>query len=980
MRPRADILNIGFFDWNGEHLLTGGAERYVSDLCDLLIEAGYRPRLVQNAHTPFQRDFRGIEVVGVPAATAFDLPALAVAFAPLVQDAALVIASPVELAGRIAEGPVVIGINHGIWWDHPDHRVGWLDLARHDTLLCALRRAAACVCVDTNFINWLRTFDGEALDRLEYIPNYVDLRLFGPREKDFRAPRLTVLYPRRLCTERGIHEVFAAFDELFAQQAPFDLHLCGGGPPADVERARDFVARHPGRARLSEAAMTGMPAVYAESHIVVIPTLFSEGTSLACLEAMATRNGVVATHVGGLPNLVIDGMNGLLIKPGAVPLASALRRLADDRGLLASLAERAVGVSASFALDAWQDRWRNLLQRVGPAGSPAKVRDAGQPAAAGAAGAAGRPRHSMRAEHCALVRDLVSVVLPVHNGAYLLAYAIRSVLAQTYRPLELIIVDDGSTDGIANVLAPYAGHPDVRILVQPNQRLPRALSQGFAHARGEYWTWTSDDNLMEPHQLERMVARLRADPDLGMTYADYRVIDDRGSPLADPAWRTHNRPMPGSGEVRLPRTTERLNVVPDNFIGPCFLYRGWIGRLLGDYDPEQGVEDYDYWMRINALFSIRHLGSDDLLYWYRVHADTLSTALRARPIVDKVEALMRTERARAACFAQRPVFHAGADAAAWLGARGITDGVREAPLAGPSSRPSAIVAIARTAHEVSLPADAGFTVPLVLIFARGGASPYEAVATLGRSAVLAVVSDARDAARIRALSSAPVVDGEAASLSVALDAFVRHQGFRMSMQAAAADAALPAVPFAGAAAAPRVALQAERLTQERTGDDALAAAAALRSAGFDVMILVHTAAEDALEHAAQLGFAVAMRTNFAHADHYRAWLRAQRVDLVLAYGCAFGAEVAGSLGIPFVQSLRPPVALSAEAVAAYRAADGATTAYACASAGVAQLADQALGLDPSKFRAIGNRLDGEAVGQGDHADAHARLLHALLRR
>ena len=302
----------------------------------------------------------------------------------------------------------------------------------------------------------------------------------------------------------------------------------------------------------------------------------------------------------------------------------------------------------------------------------------------------------MRPECCALVPGLVSVVLPVYNGAQLLEFAILSVLAQTYRPLELIIVDDGSADGAEAVLERYAAHPEVRIFVQSNQRLPRALTQGFAHARGEFWTWISADNMMGPLQVERLVTKLRAEPGLGMTYADYWVIDERGNPLADRTWRAINRRDPASGEVHLPHTTERLNLIPENFIGPCFLYRGWIGGVLGQYDPAQGIEDYDYWMRINALFSIRNLGTEELLYWYRVHANTLSARVDEHAIPDKVEALMRTEVARAEYFAKPLALRADPEAAAWLAAHGIVDGMGEASLEA-NAAPTAMVAIANAA-------------------------------------------------------------------------------------------------------------------------------------------------------------------------------------------------------------------------------------------------------------------------------------------
>ncbi len=135
------------------------------------------------------------------------------------------------------------------------------------------------------------------------------------------------------------------------------------------------------------------------------------------------------------------------------------------------------------------------------------------------------------------VPGLVSVILPVYNQAGLLRDSMESVLGQTYANFELIIVNDGSTDDVAVVLADYARHPKVRILTQANQKLPKALSNGFAFARGEFWTWTSADNLMEPAQLERLVGFLQRRPDVAMVYANYEAIDDRGQPLHDPTWR-----------------------------------------------------------------------------------------------------------------------------------------------------------------------------------------------------------------------------------------------------------------------------------------------------------------------------------------------------------------------------------------------------------------------------------------------------------
>ena len=276
-------------------------------------------------------------------------------------------------------------------------------------------------------------------------------------------------------------------------------------------------------------------------------------------------------------------------------------------------------------------------------------------------------RGAMRAECCGLQPGLVSVVLPVYNQAGLLREAVEGVLAQTYRDWELILVDDGSIDGVHQLLDEYSRHPQVRCFSQDNQGLPKALSNGFDFAAGEFWTWTSADNIMAPRMLERLVAKLKAEPDLGMVYADYYAIDDRGELLrGDFSWRSQNRPQPSSAEIRLPRSADGLNTVQDNFIGPCFLYRGWIGRLLGDYAPQTGIEDYDYWMRMNAFFPLRHLGTDELLYRYRVHDNTISARSRQHRILKKVRDLMRYEKERAVYFRSKIRLAADPAGRAWL--------------------------------------------------------------------------------------------------------------------------------------------------------------------------------------------------------------------------------------------------------------------------------------------------------------------------
>lgn len=251
--------------------------------------------------------------------------------------------------------------------------------------------------------------------------------------------------------------------------------------------------------------------------------------------------------------------------------------------------------------------------------------------------------------------DLVSVVLPVYNQADFLDGSIKTVLEQSYRNLELIIVNDGSTDGVERVLDKYVHDPRVTILTQENQKLPKALSNGFAVARGEFYTWTSSDNYYRPNAVAEMVAFLKKNRDVQVTYCDYVVIGDDGKPLFDSDFRVHNQDPENSSHIRLPLNTGSLNLEKDNFIGGCFMYRSWVGKVIGEYDPTLGVEDYDYWMRINNLFTIRHIDNRQLLYEYRWHAQSLSQRADELGFHDKADALMLYEKERAEFY--RKEFH-----------------------------------------------------------------------------------------------------------------------------------------------------------------------------------------------------------------------------------------------------------------------------------------------------------------------------------
>jgi len=203
---------------------------------------------------------------------------------------------------------------------------------------------------------------------------------------------------------------------------------------------------------------------------------------------------------------------------------------------------------------------------------------------------------------------LVSIVLPTYKRAHVLTSAIQSVLNQTYTNLELIVVDDNSPDATRDVVTSFSD-PRIRyVRNEPNLKLPRALNRGFSLARGEYLTWTSDDNLYGENAIQRM-AEVLQEGNCDFIYADYYLftdLDPDGGPL----------------DIHHDKLPDKVQLEKGNHIGACFMYTRGVYEAVGEYDPELFlVEDYDYFMRIAKRFRLCHI--PEPLYYFRRHDDAL---------------------------------------------------------------------------------------------------------------------------------------------------------------------------------------------------------------------------------------------------------------------------------------------------------------------------------------------------------------------
>ena len=126
---------------------------------------------------------------------------------------------------------------------------------------------------------------------------------------------------------------------------------------------------------------------------------------------------------------------------------------------------------------------------------------------------------------------LVSVVIPVYNGARFLRAALESVCAQTYRPIQVIVVDDGSIDDSGAIAQSFA---EVHYIRQENQGVAAARNVGLEAARGEFFAFLDQDDLWTPDKLKLQVDHLLNNPELGYTLTQQQFFLEPGTPL--PAW------------------------------------------------------------------------------------------------------------------------------------------------------------------------------------------------------------------------------------------------------------------------------------------------------------------------------------------------------------------------------------------------------------------------------------------------------------
>lgn len=218
---------------------------------------------------------------------------------------------------------------------------------------------------------------------------------------------------------------------------------------------------------------------------------------------------------------------------------------------------------------------------------------------------------------------LVSVVIPTHNRADLLPQAIDSVLSQDYPHVEIIVVDDGSTDDTAQIMQCYK--PPVRYIQQANQGAAAARNRGIREASGEFIAFLDSDDWFLPGKLSLQAHYLLEHPQIGLVYSAYDVIDEN----RDLRWHVMPDLITGPHAY--------LDLLWRCMVGPITMPTVMLRRAIFDHitpfdETMRLAEDLDLWCRIARDYPIALL--PESLSMVRIHYSSLTR--RVNP-ADKLE-------------------------------------------------------------------------------------------------------------------------------------------------------------------------------------------------------------------------------------------------------------------------------------------------------------------------------------------------------
>ncbi len=293
----------------------------------------------------------------------------------------------------------------------------------------------------------------------------------------------------RLVKRKGHVIAIDAFASL-ASKYP-NVHYLIVGRGAEEGNIRQRIAKHKLEQRVHLLnAVEDINVAYAAADLFIFPSFEGmrgdvEGFGLSSVEAQAHGLPVIGSNTGGIPETIAPGLTGELVEPGeGDEIAHAIERFLKDSTKLTRYSERA----CKFAKETfnWETRRKRIAELLDMVTNVPKVN--------------------------------ISVVIPAYNSAKTLATTLNGLQAQTLKPKEIVVVDDGSKDATSEIAKKF----DVHLIRQENKGAPSTRNAGFAKTTGDFVLYCDADVVLQPTMLECMARALLLHPEAGYAYSDFK--------------------------------------------------------------------------------------------------------------------------------------------------------------------------------------------------------------------------------------------------------------------------------------------------------------------------------------------------------------------------------------------------------------------------------------------------------------------------
>lgn len=364
------ILTHKFLNEDGSDFAIGGVET-IANIISHNLSNSYNVIILQLSSVYFEKQIEGKMIYGYN-----DISKLKKKYQSLLDDVDLSLFLTYEWAKWIKKEKSIV-FQHGIEFDGFYSRYSGFKLILHKLYYKlnhfnylynthkVLNRASRIICVDLNFINYVRaTFQFSRWNhKLCYIPNFSDVidkkEIQNKIENQNNNGTVKVIIPRRFEEHRGVLLFAKVVKKLVSEYSNIQFSFVGDGSQKELlmqhidDLENCFIKRVPYKEMISE---------YVKSDICVIPTLWSEGTSLACIEGLAYGSCILTTNVGGLGNLILPNYNGYIVSPTEEELYKGMKFLIENVDIRKKYIQNGYLVAKqSFSKEIWLSKINSVI-------------------------------------------------------------------------------------------------------------------------------------------------------------------------------------------------------------------------------------------------------------------------------------------------------------------------------------------------------------------------------------------------------------------------------------------------------------------------------------------------------------------------------------------------------------------------------------------------------------------------------------------